>query len=145
MEALAWHLPPQLLAPVITLRGTDWASGRNCVPLCFQDRKHESCKAPKKENKFCHQDKQEGRCGLKSSLKPAETLCRAPRWLPPGSLDTRGGRVSVRVSALCHSGTVARMSVRNEGCRPWSPRSLEVITMLSNLHYPFTVLVAIKF
>jgi len=108
--------------PLATLRSSDWASGRNHVLLCFQDRKHESRKAPKKENKLCHQDEQEGRYGLKAPPRAS----RAPPGHPGGS-DTRR-RVSVRVTARLYVGTVARRSIGSEGCRPWSPRSLEAIT-----------------
>ena len=126
--------------PLTTLRGSDWASGHNCV-LCFQDRKHESRKAPKKENKLCHQDKQEGRCGLKASPRAGGAPLQGAQaaWAPSGD------QCLLKPVVVCHVGTAPRTSIGNESRRPWSPRSLEAITMLTHRHYPFTVLVAIKF
>lgn len=64
LAAVLFAEPP---APLTALKSPCWASGPNRALFCFQDRKHESGKTEKKENKFCHKDKQEGRRGLKLS------------------------------------------------------------------------------
>ncbi|XP_032312757.1 peptidyl-tRNA hydrolase ICT1, mitochondrial isoform X2 [Camelus ferus] len=77
-------------------------------------RKHESGKAEKKENKFRHKDKQEGRCGLKSpppaSRDPLQSIQAAATeraLMPPGD-----------------AAAIAGVFTRSEGCRRWLQRSL---------------------
>ncbi|MXQ87050.1 hypothetical protein E5288_WYG007479 [Bos mutus] len=86
------------------LASADWIAEPVRQKMALTDRKHESRKAPKKENKLCHQDEQEGRYGLKAPPRAS----RAPPGHPGGS-DTRR-RVSVRVTAR-----LLRRNRRKEG------------------------------
>lgn len=77
-------------APLTALKSPCWASGPNRGLFCSQDRKHESGKTQKKENTFCHKDKQEGRRGLKLSPgagrdPPQGTGCRWERFTASGN------------------------------------------------------------